>query len=105
MTYSFKCTHQIHHDKVLEIQKLKTMSKGVSTDIPCVLQGCPGTYERREILHCVERADEKVCIDHVPALVCDICGEVQFEAETIRRIQELLESRGTPDKRGISGRC
>ena len=74
------------------------MSKGVPTDIPCVLQGCPGMYERREILHCVERADEKVCIDHVPALVCDICGDVQFEAETVRRIQELLESRGTPDK-------
>ncbi len=74
------------------------MKKGVNSGIPCILQGCTGTYERREILHCVEQADETVCIDHVPALVCDVCGDVQFEAETVRRIQELLAGRGRPDK-------
>ena len=80
------------------MQIRKPMKKGVSTGIACLLQGCTGTYERREILHCVERAAETVCIDHVPALVCDVCGDVQFEAETVRRIQALLEARGRPDK-------
>lgn len=75
------------------------MNNGVNTGIACILQGCAGTYEHREILHCVERAGgETVCIDHVPALVCDVCGDVQFEAETVRRIQALLEARGRPDK-------
>ena len=62
------------------------------------IQRCTGTYERRDILHCVERADERVCIDHVPALVCAVCGVVQLEAETVRRIQTLLDTRGEPDK-------
>ncbi|MGI9174229.1 MAG: YgiT-type zinc finger protein [Rhodothermales bacterium] len=74
------------------------MQEEMETGIPCIMQGCAGTYERREILHCVERADEVVCIDHVPALVCDVCGDVQFEAETVRRLQVLLEARGEPDK-------
>ena len=74
------------------------MKEGIGTGIRCILQGCTGTYERREILHCVERTDEVICIDHVPALVCDVCGDVQFEVETVRRLQALLEARGEPDK-------
>lgn len=74
------------------------MKKGIDTGIHCLLHGCAGTYERREMLHCVQRASEVVCIDHVPALVCDVCGDVQFEAETVRVIQALLEKRGEPDK-------
>ena len=75
------------------------------TGIRCLLQSCTGTYRKREILHCVERVGETdgspaeaVCIDHVPALVCDVCGDVQFEATTARRLQALLESRDAPDK-------
>ncbi len=74
------------------------MTPHAETDRPCLLQGCAGTYERRAILHCVERASERVCIDHVPALVCAVCGDVQLEAETVRRIQTLLDTRGEPDR-------
>ena len=66
--------------------------------IPCVLQGCTGTYMHRRIFHCVEQANETVCIDHVPALVCDVCGDVQLEPGTVRRIQYLIDQKGTPDK-------
>lgn len=74
------------------------MKEKADPNIPCMLAGCTGEYERREILHCVERASEAVCVDHVPALVCMICGDVQFEADTVRRLQTLLDERGTPDK-------
>ncbi len=64
----------------------------------CILSGCTGTYERREILHCVERTGNTICIDHVPALVCSVCGDVQFEVDTMRRLQTLLAAPGPPDK-------
>lgn len=78
--------------------KEPTMTKGPEKGIPCILQGCTGMYEHRKILHCVERSSEVVCVDHVPALVCTVCGDVQFETDTVRRLQALMETRGKPDK-------
>ncbi len=74
------------------------MDQKRSPGISCLLTGCTGEYERREILHCVERSSELVCVDHVPALVCSVCGDVQFEADTVRSLQALMDSRGKPDK-------
>ncbi len=60
----------------------------------CTLQGCPGEYEARAVVHTVKRHGEVIVIDHVPAEVCTICGDVLFAPETVRRIEALL--RGTP---------
>jgi len=56
----------------------------------CSIAGCPGTYERRSIHHTVRHGGRVIVIDHVPAEVCDICGDVLLEAETVRRIERLL---------------
>ncbi len=65
----------------------------------CRVEGCAGRYERREILHCVETPDRgRLCIDGVPALVCPICGDIEFELETVRRLEQLLASDQEPGK-------
>jgi YgiT-type zinc finger domain-containing protein len=58
----------------------------------CTLRDCPGTYEAKEIIHSVRHHGEVVVIDHVPALVCDCCGDVLLEPETVRRIESILDS-------------
>jgi len=37
-----------------------------------------------------------VVIDHVPAEVCGVCGDVLLDPQTIRHIERLLESRREP---------
>jgi len=42
----------------------------------CTIQGCPGEYEERLIVHTVRHNGQVIVIDHVPAEVCRICGDV-----------------------------
>lgn len=62
----------------------------------CSIQGCPGEYEERRIVHTVRHRGEIVVIDGVPAEVCSLCGDVLLSPETIRRLESLLESRTAP---------
>jgi HTH-type transcriptional regulator/antitoxin MqsA len=62
----------------------------------CSIQGCPGEYEERSIVHTVRHRGEIVVIDGVPAEVCSFCGDVLLRPETIRRIERLLENRTAP---------
>ncbi|MBI3894548.1 MAG: YgiT-type zinc finger protein [Acidobacteria bacterium] len=64
----------------------------------CTIQGCPGDYENRTVVHTVRHRGNVVVIDHVPAEVCSVCGDVLFTSATIRRIEQLLESMPTPSK-------
>jgi YgiT-type zinc finger domain-containing protein len=60
--------------------------------LKCDLEGCPGDYEPRNIAHTVRHGGRVVVIDHVPAEVCDICGDVLLRPETIRHLELLLKS-------------
>jgi len=62
----------------------------------CSLQGCPGECERRTIVHTVRHRGEIVVIDHVPAEVCSVCGDVLLAPDTIRRLENLLQHRTAP---------
>ena len=62
----------------------------------CSIEGCPGEYERRKVTHTVRHRGELVVIDHVPAEVCDICGDVLLDPQTVRRLERLLELRREP---------
>lgn len=64
----------------------------------CTIQGCPGEYEERRIVHTVRHHGNVVVIDHVPAEVCSVCGDVLLAPETIRRIEKLLETMPQPTK-------
>ena len=64
----------------------------------CTIQGCPGEYEARQVVHTVKHHGEVVVIDHVPEEVCGVCGDVLLTPETIRRIEALLQATPPPSR-------
>jgi YgiT-type zinc finger domain-containing protein len=62
----------------------------------CTIRGCPGTYEGRTVVHTVRHQGAVVVIDHVPAEVCSVCGDVLLRPDTVRRIEEILLTRNVP---------
>lgn len=58
--------------------------------------GCPGHYEEREGAHTVRYRGQLIVIDHVPAEVCVVCGDVLFTPETVRRLEQLLGTSAVP---------
>ena len=55
----------------------------------CTVAGCSGIYEARMIVHTMHRGEQILVIDHVPAEVCPICGDILFTPETVRRLEAL----------------
>ena len=62
----------------------------------CSIGGCPGEYEQRWITHTVRYQGRIIVIDHVPAEVCAVCGDVLLRPETVRRIEALLRTAPAP---------
>ena len=58
----------------------------------CSIEGCPGTYEERKIVHTVRHRGRVIVIDRVPAEVCSVCGDVLLKPETVRQIEALLQT-------------
>ncbi len=52
---------------------------------------CKGTLVRKPVSYTVTRKGYHLIVDAVPAWVCDQCGEVLFDEEAIRAIQDMLE--------------
>lgn len=55
----------------------------------CSIVGCLGEYEQREVVHTIRQGNRIIVIDHVPAEVCTLCGDVLFTPETVRLIERL----------------
>lgn len=64
----------------------------------CSIKGCPGEYENRNIVHTVRHNGDVTVIDHVPAEVCSICGDILLSPTTIRHIEGILESTKSPQR-------
>jgi YgiT-type zinc finger domain-containing protein len=64
----------------------------------CTIAGCPGVYEPRTVVHTVKHQGDVMVIDHVPAEVCNVCGDVLFAPETVRRIEALLKATPPPSR-------
>jgi YgiT-type zinc finger domain-containing protein len=62
----------------------------------CSIESCLGEYEKRKIAHTVRHKGQVVVIDHVPAEVCSVCGDVLLKPETVRRIEALLRTETRP---------
>jgi YgiT-type zinc finger domain-containing protein len=65
-------------------------------EMKCSIEGCPGEYEERKIVHTVRYEGQVIVIDHVPAEVCSVCGDVLLKPETVRRIEALLRTATHP---------
>jgi YgiT-type zinc finger domain-containing protein len=64
----------------------------------CCIQGCPGEYEHRFIVHAVKRGSNVLVFDNVPADVCDVCSDILLAPETIRHLEELMKRNPEPEK-------
>ncbi len=62
----------------------------------CSIDGCPGEYEQRKVMHTVRHHGQVTVIDHVPAEMCSVCGDVLLGPDTVRRIEALLQKRQEP---------
>lgn len=62
----------------------------------CSIEGCPGLYEGQEVFHTVRHKGQVIVIDHVPAEVCSLCGDVLLKPETVRQIEALLQTTSKP---------
>ena len=64
----------------------------------CSIEGCPGIYEDRQIVHTVRFRGQVIVIDSVPAEVCSVCGDVLLRPDTVRQIERLLDTTVRPDR-------
>jgi hypothetical protein len=64
----------------------------------CSIQGCPGEYDEKMIVHVVMHHDEIYLFDHVPAEVCSICGDTLLKPDTIRKLERQMKARQQPER-------
>jgi len=62
----------------------------------CSLVDCSGEYEQREVVRAVRQGDRIIVVEHIPAEVCDVCGDVLFTPETIERLEALRNTTKPP---------
>ncbi len=62
----------------------------------CSIAGCPGEYEQREVVRAVRQGSRIIVIEHIPAEVCNVCGDVLFTPETIERLEALRRTTAPP---------
>lgn len=56
----------------------------------CSIQGCPGHYEYRHIVHTVQQGSDILVFERVPAEICTICGDILLSPETIKTLERMV---------------
>src|SRR5512132_4178732 len=59
---------------------------------------CGGELRSTTITHEERRGTELYLFQHVPALVCSVCGEIWLEEKTLQEIDRLIKT-GEPTRR------
>jgi len=61
---------------------------------------CGGTAARAEFVSEVFtlEGERRALVEHIPAQVCERCGEATFSRETTERIRRLVHGPGRPGK-------
>jgi len=60
------------------------------------MQICPhchtGKLELHKVVFVQRHSPKSVVVDHIPALVCDACGEKSYDPHALENLQRLLWS-------------
>lgn len=59
---------------------------------------CGGVYRTKRVVECFTIRGDTVCIEGIPAFVCDVCGDRQFSADVTSQIQRILREQRPPDR-------
>ena len=51
---------------------------------------CKGKMKKGETSYTVNRKDYHLVLDHVPAFICEQCGEPYFEENGIELVQQII---------------
>src|SRR5438874_11566961 len=78
------------------VARMLAMSVHERGKMKCTFADCTGEYEDRDIVHTVRQGNRIIVIDHVPAEVCTVCGDVLFTPETVRHIEFLRQTTMSP---------
>ena len=62
----------------------------------CTVEGCPGDYEDRAIVHTVKKDKSILVFRGVPAEVCSVCSDMLLAPETVKHLEELVRSNLKP---------
>ena len=62
----------------------------------CSIMDCTGEYEHREVVRAIRQGERIIVVEHIPAEVCDICGDVLFTPETIEYLETLRYTTAEP---------
>ena len=49
-----------------------------------------GQRQPQQVAYSLRVADRLVVVEHVPASVCDHCGETSFSPDTVERLQDTI---------------
>lgn len=66
--------------------------------VKCTITSCPGEYEECKIIHPVRHRNQVIIIDHVPADICSVCGDTLLRPETVRQIENVLQTATHPTR-------
>jgi YgiT-type zinc finger domain-containing protein len=64
----------------------------------CRIDPQHGDYEERTVLYTAKLRGEPIIIEDVPALVCPLCGDTLFTAQTLKQIERIKEGLPAPTK-------
>lgn len=64
----------------------------------CSIEGCPGQYEEKTILHTVEKNGQIAVFEKVPAEICNVCSDVLLAPDTVRHLEVMLTEVGRPER-------
>lgn len=59
---------------------------------------CDGEYREKAVVRNYKWRGKTIVIEGVPALVCDRCGDMLIQEETIAAIDELLNKAAEPQE-------
>ena len=59
---------------------------------------CEGEYQEKSVVRNYKWHGKTIVIEDVPALVCDRCGDMLINEETIIAIDELLKKKAKPQE-------
>lgn len=62
----------------------------------CSIGGCTGEYREQQVVHTVRHHGQVIVVDHVPADVCSVCGDILLKPDTVRHIEKLLQTSTQP---------
>jgi len=59
---------------------------------------CGSPMKEQRVTYTIQTDDKLVVVEHVPAKVCDQCGERLYSPETVERLQKTVWEQRSPSR-------